>query len=509
MGGAVAGCTSSESDSGSGPTTKPEPEVTFEATAPEEIARPAAEGKGINVPQPAPPLPEGYLQEEYFIGGTAAGFEAIDTPDDGHWSARPGDTAEYRTRVIVRRPASAPAFSGTVLVEWFNVSAVEAAPDWGYLAGAIGREGHAYVGISAQAQGVEGGDTLLAVDVDEQAAGQAPAAADTSGLKNIDPDRYGTLVHPGDAYSYDILNQIGRALTDSPAELLGDLAPSRIIAVGESQSSMYLTTYVNAIHPLAKVFDGFLIHSRGSLAPQLDGTLVRSRKGVTATEVLGKGVLIREDLDVPVMMVETETDLTLLGYTYARQADTERIRTWEVAGTAHADSETIRAVIGGARDPGVGVLLGCGTVNSGPHKEVLRAAVHHLATWVGGGDPPPAGTPIETTDDGDVAIVRDERGNALGGIRNPLVDVPAATLTGDPPEGVSAEDLLDGANLCPLFGRTAPFDAATMASLYGDADTYLQRFRASTDEAVAAGFMLRPDADALLADVEPNRELFP
>lgn len=483
----------------------------FGAQPPAEITAPPAEGEGINFPQPAAKPAEGYVEEEYFVGGTATSFDAIDTPDDGRWTAEPSDTAEYRTRAIVRRPADAADFSGTVLVEWFNVSAIEAAPDWGYLHDAIGRDGHAYVGVSVQAQGVEGGDTLLDVEVDAaqaEEANQSGASTDPSGLRHVDPDRYGTLTHPGDAYSFDILNQVGRAVTGQPAALLGDLAPTQVIAMGESQSAMFMTTYVNAIHPLDPVFDGFLIHSRGSIVPAVDGAYV-SNSDASASELLASSVTVRTDLDVPVMMVEAETDLTVLGYANARQPDTDRVRTWEVAGTAHADSETLRAVLGGPRDPGVGMILGCGPVNSGPHKEVLRAAVHHLVGWVGGGDAPPEGERIEMADGDEPAIARDERGNAIGGVRNPMVDVPAATLTGDPPGDGTVDDVVGSSDgICLLFGQTIPFDAATMVELYGDADTYLERFRTSADEAVAAGFMLQPDADALIADVEANRSLF-
>lgn len=509
---ALAGCSSADDrgddTSGRDDVTTTTAPSGFDAQPPAEITVPPAEGKGINFPQPAASPPDGYVVEELFVGGTATSFEAIDTPDDGHWTARPADTAPYRTRAIVRRPTDPADFSGTVLVEWFNVSAIEAAPDWGYLHDAIGRDGHAYVGVSVQAQGVEGGETLLDVDVDAEQADQSGASVDASGLRNVDPDRYGTLTHPGDAYSFDILNQVGVAVADGSADLLGGLEPARVIAMGESQSAMFMSTYVNAIHPLAPVFDGFLIHSRGSMLPAVDGTYV-SNSSADASDLLERGVTIRTDLDVPVMLVEAETDLTVLGYANARQPDTDRVRTWEVAGTAHADSETLRAVIGGPRDPGVGSLLGCGPVNSGPHKEVLRAAVHHLVGWVAGGDPPPEGERIEMAEGDEPTIARDDRGNAIGGVRNPLVDVPAATLTGDPPGGGSVDDLVgDGDGICLLFGQTIPFDAATMTALYGDADTYLERFRASADEAVAAGFMLRPDADALLTDVEAHRAQF-
>ena len=479
--------------------------------SPEEITPPPAEGNGIVLPQPAAPLPEGYVQEELFVGGTATSFDPVETPDDGFWTVTPGEEAEYRTRVIVRRPENPDDFSGTVVLEWFNVSAIEAAPDWGYNSTEIGREGHVYVGVSTQLQGVEGGDTILQVNVDPEAAEAAGTSTDTSGLVNIDPERYGTLEHPGDAYAFDIFTQVGRAVTESPDELLGGLEAEQVIGIGESQSAMFLTTLVNAVHPLDPVFDGFLIHSRGGNAAPMDGDFLGSAEVEDAAELMQNGVLIRTDLDEPVVMFEAETDLTLLAYAYARQPDTDRIRTWEVAGTAHADAQTLRSMLGGPRDPSLGSLLGCESINTGPHKEAVQAQLHHLVAWAAGGDAPPQGERIETTDDGDgVVIVRDEHENAIGGVRNPLVDVPTATLSGEPPAGTSIEDLADGGgDLCILFGTTVPFDQETLVELYGTADDYVEQFRASAEEAVAAGFLLQPDADELIAEAEANRSLFP
>ena len=497
----LAGCSSDDAGDG-------EDAVTFTARAPEEIAPPPAEGNGIVLPQPASAMPDGYVQEEYLVGGTATRFDAVDTPDDGAWTATPGDEAEYRTRVIVRRPQAARDFSGTVVVEWFNVSAIESSPDWAYLSQEIGRQGHAYIGVSTQAQGVEGGDTIIDVEVDQDEAEASGVTADTSGLKNIDPERYGTLEHPGDAYAYDIFNQVGVAAADGG--LLGDLVPTQVIAVGESQSAFFLSTLANAVHPLDPVYDGFLIHSRGATVPPLDGELVSRAEREDAEEALADGVLIRTDLDVPVMLVETETDLTLLGYAAARQPDTDRLRTWEVAGTAHADAHLMRAIVGGPRDPGLGSLIGCPEpINTGPHHEVVSAAFHNLVTWVADGTAPPAGEPIELVEGDEVAIARDEDGNALGGVRNPLVDVPVATLSGDPPGGASIDEVTDeGAGVCVLFGSTVPFDRATLLDRYGTADDYVAAFRASADAAVAAGFLLPPDADELIAEAEENRALF-
>ena len=491
----VAACSSSDDD----PET-----VRFDGQAPEEITPPPVEGKGVNLPQPAAALPEGYVMEELLVGGTATSFEVDETPKDGHWAARPADEGEYRTRVIVRRPESSEDFSGTVIVEWFNVSAIEASPDWAFTSKEIGREGHAYIGVSAQAQGVEGGDTLFDVEVDPEDAEDAGASTDTSGLKHIDPDRYGTLVHPGDAYAYDIFAQVGRAATALPDELLGGLEASNVIAVGESQSAAFLSTFVNAVHPLDPVFDGFLIHSRGGGAAPMDGDMIAARGGDNADAFRRSGIRIRTDLDVPVFLFETETDLTLLGYASARQRDTEHVRTWEVAGLSHADAHFIRSIIGGPRDPDVGDLLGCTEpINVGPQHEVLQAALHHVVAWVEGGEPPPAGTPIELTDDEKTTIARDDHGIALGGVRHPMVDVPTATLSGDPPSGASSDD-----GVCLLFGSTTPFHQETLADLYETADAYVAAFTASADEAVATGFLLRPDADALITEAEANRALF-
>jgi len=503
----LAGCSSDDGD-GEAATDAEADAVSFTARAPEEIAPPPAEGNGIVVPQPAPALPDGYVQEEYLVAGTATRFDAVDTPDDGAWTATPGEEAEYRTRVIVRRPEAAEDFSGTVVVEWFNVSAIEASPDWAFLSQEIGREGHAYIGVSTQTQGVEGGDTLIDVEVDPDEAAASGVTSDTSGLKNIDPERYGSLEHPGDAYAYDIFNQVGVAAAEGG--LLGDLAPTQVIAAGESQSAIFLSTFANAVHPLDPVYDGFLVHSRGANVAPLDGEFVSRAEQEDVEEALADGVLIRTDLDVPVMIVETETDLTLLGYVNARQPDTDLVRTWEVAGTAHADAHFMRAIIGGPRDPGLGSLIGCAEpINTGPHHEVVSAAFHHLVAWAADGPPPPASEPIDVVDGEEVAIARDDDGNALGGVRNPLVDVPVATLSGDPPGGASIDDVTgDGAGVCVLFGSTVPFDRATLLERYGTADDYVAAFRESAEAAVAAGYLLQPDADELIAEAEENRALF-
>src|SRR5262245_10995681 len=73
----------------------------------------------------------GYVEEEYFVEGTASAYSAAGAfLSDGRWAATPASTAPYKTRILVRRPTSPRKFNRAVLVEWLNVAAaVDAAAD--------------------------------------------------------------------------------------------------------------------------------------------------------------------------------------------------------------------------------------------------------------------------------------------------------------------------------------------------------------------------------------------
>jgi hypothetical protein len=101
-----------------------------------------------------------------------------------------------------------------------------------------------------------------------------------------------------------------------------------VLALGESQSAFSLTTFADTIQPATHALDGIFIHSRGG-----GGTGIAGGSGTG----LNGALRIRTDLTVPVFMFETQTDLTP-GYAAAQQPNTDRIRTWEVAGTSHADA---------------------------------------------------------------------------------------------------------------------------------------------------------------------------
>lgn len=432
-----------------------------------------------------------YSVEEFIISGTATSYKALSPPDaKGRWHVAAADTAPYVTRVVVIRPLDAKSFNRSVMVEWLNESGgFDFPPTWNMARRELIRSGSAYVAVSAQAVGVEGGKTIFGTEA--------------KGLKHTDAARYGMLSHPGDAYSFSIFSQVAALLKSKHAGgVLGDLTPKQVTAAGESQSAGYLTTYVNAVDPLARAYDGFLIYSRFGTAAQLDGSGMIKPGPV-------QFVKMYENLRAPTMIVETETDvLGPFGYWGARQPDQKYLRVWEIAGAAHADAYLFggSAVDTGTATPATlagvyalsndahGVKLDK-PYNNGPQTHyIIEAAIAHLEQWVGKGTAPPHAKPFELTPTNNPKLpavpVLDANGNIKGGIRTPWVDVPTEKLAGYGNSGSPAAF---------LFGTAEPFSAAQLEKLYPSGKAqYLKEFEASLDATIKAGFILPADKNEIM-----------
>jgi hypothetical protein len=445
---------------------------------------------------PAYPLETvGYVEQEFLVEGVARSFALTgERTADGRWSVKEDAAAPYVTRILVRRPVDPATFSGTVAVEWNNVSAgMDVSPDWSLLQRELTGRGHIWVGVTVQKAGIDGGGMTAGMH-----------------LKLLAPDRYGLLKHPGDAWSFDIFSQIGALLRSPAAAALGVTGAERLIALGESQSAFFLVTYINAIDPEVQVFDGFFVHGRGASGVSLGGAWA---SGGQLDEEVGAVLRavperIRDDARVPVLVLQSETDVVVLGGGAPAQPDGEHVRLWEMAGTSHVDTYTLRA---SARDDGrlapaafaelmkptteVMIFTTEFPVNAGPQQHYIgQAALDALVAWAAGGPVPPRAPRLELDAGGQLAA--GEHGIARGGIRTPWVDVPAATLSGLGQSG-------DG--FATLAGRTDPFDRQTLERLYpgGPAD-YLDRFAKSLDATIAAGFLRPEDRAEILALAEAS-----
>ena len=454
----------------------------------------------------------GYTAEkEYFVSGTANAYTNVnELRSDGKWQVEASEQADYKTRIVVIRPVNPADFNGTVLVEWLNVSAgFDSPPDWLQAHTELIRSGFAWVGVSAQKLGV---DALLNGD-----------ACDINPLC-LNGDRYDNsgLNHPGDHFAYDIYSQVAQAIREpggiSP---LGDLEVRHLIAAGESQSAGRMVTYVNAFAPIHALYDGYFIHSRtaGSAGLQQQSFCDIA---IPTPEV----VRVRDDLGIPALMLQTETDLFILGSYPDNQDDSLNFRLWEVAGTAHADLYTfLQGRTDAGTDPSIAAvkadanpipgIIDCTiAVNAGPQHFVVNAAIRALNTWIVDGAPAPMAERLEVAGEPPV-FVKDALENTRGGVRTPYVDTPIAILEGEgqrqPPDFSEIEDTceinLDTVNFCFLSGTTELFDVALLGSLYTDNADYIEALNASADEAVAKGFLLPEDA-ALIKANAANSNIF-
>ena len=213
----------------------------------------------------------------------------------------------------------------------------------------------------------------------------------------------------------------------------------------------------------------------------------------------------RSDLRVPVLTVLTETDVGGgNGYFRARVPDTNHLRVWEVAGSAHADNYLFGL---GMRDSGSlsieqlasgfapSTSAAGGTLklpaNPGlPHHYVMQAAFSQLERWLRTGNAPPQAPPLTMTSGERPTLALDANGLVQGGVRTPWVDTPTIRMSGS---GNS------GGPVGFLAGVGQPFDAAALARLYpGGRSEYLRRFQAALDSAISAGFILPADRQEIL-----------
>ncbi|MFI7386307.1 alpha/beta hydrolase domain-containing protein [Streptomyces sp. NPDC049813] len=438
----------------------------------------------------------GYTEKEYFVAGTATAYAKSGLwTSDGRWDVRASGTAAYKSRLLVRRPADPAKFNGTVVVEWLNVSGqLEISPDYWFQRDELLRQGYAWVGVSAQAVGVNGGRGPI------------------KGLKGWDPARYGSLVHPGDAFAYDIFSQAGQALrTPDGPDPLGGLHADTLLADGESQSAGFMTTYVNAVQPVSQVYDGFMVHSNSAVAAPISGVLADTLRMPDPSR-------IRTDRPEPTFVVLTETDVP--GAASARQPDTESVVHWELAGTAHGDQwaydlgdPTLRKSAGAAA-PSADCAAGSAPFNDGPGHWAMNTALRHLSGWARGGARPPGGQPLST-------VLRDPAtGLATGGIRLPDVTVPTRTLSG-------SRSTTGSGVFCGLYGATDPWNGdadawdrhdegdpsdrsfprtaePVLSRLYPTHDDYVGKVRAAAQRSVAAGYLLPEDATAIVTAAQDS-----
>jgi hypothetical protein len=187
--------------------------------------------------------------------------------------------------------------------------------------------------------------------------------------------------------------------------------------------------------------------------------------------------------------------------------------TWEVTGAPHADRwsgghinlpssepppKRTRAEelahrdtfdnFGQQPDPGAATCApGPRTGSVFPRRFSLDAALVALRSWIRTGSRAPAAPRIERVatvpDSPTNKLSRDADGNAIGGLRSPVIEVAAATYDGE---------------ACIEAGTTISLSPARLAALYPTHRSYVRQMLGATNKAVAARFLVCQDAETIM-----------
>jgi hypothetical protein len=440
-------------------------------------------------------LPADYVEEEFFVSGGATLYNYAHNPPLSPTDIIPiQESVPYKTRMIVRRPANANKFNGTVVIEWWNSTAgFDTAPAWDPSAEYFANSGIVYVGVTNSTTSLGflvGGCRLLGLLL--------PACG----------TRYSTLSLPENGLAYDILGQIANLLkNDGPGNPLpAGFDVERVLHVGESQQGGSVITYASGFDQLADINDGYFVQSAINARPINFGPRCGEAGSppypACTPRLTFPSTLVSTNLPVPVYQVVTQTDFESLGFNvFGRQPDTPTYRYYEVAGGAHnAVHKGIEVIPAGVVGPNPIFLEDLcleelNTTADGPVfvSYVFNALWERMQEQVEEGAVPPSGVLM---DDDNGALQRDAQGNVLGGVRLPSMEAPTATYV----SSASANPFLPPflvpfANLaCRLSGAVFPFDDATLDSLYPNHGSYVSQVAGSANDLKAQGLLLQQDA---------------
>jgi hypothetical protein len=213
-------------------------------------------------------------------------------------------------------------------------------------------------------------------------------------------------------------------------------------------------------------------------------------------------------VDVPVIELlsegEAETNLA------ARRPDSDapdRYRLYEIAGTCHMS----------VNPAGPTALPVLEQRSEFPMDMLAGAALLNLRRWIIDGTPPPRSERLHVLHDRALGpcgrrdearpLLRDEHGNAVGGVRSPWVDVPVASYyphstprdqggadsAGPNGRRLAQEDIAD------LMGCMMPFTPEKLRALYGSPANYRELFAARLERAIEQRWIADADRDRALA----------
>lgn len=441
----------------------------------------------------------GYVEEEFLVAGVA---NVYDWPGPGPAVVRTANVP-YVTRILIRRPANRARFSGNVVVEMLNPSNLfDLNLGWAISGRQMARNGDAWVGITAKPVAIQTLRTFNPTRYAMLAMANPLPLSDPANCASVAAD---SARQTENGLVWDIHTQVGawlRSRTPSNPLLYGSDASTthpvqKLYAWGYSQTGSFLYTYINAVHPRVVQDDG---------KSMFDAYLIGVASGPTPINQCAPAIpagdprrMIR-NAGVPVVRVMSQSDY-LSGIAARRpDADTppDLYRNYEIAGSGHATPDELNFAAASADIEKGGRAVPPMACNEGPRSRfpnwpAFNAILRNLDVWVRTGTPPPHAEPILVVDG---APILDRFGNVIGGIRSPYVDAPTSTWFGNS----------TGPSFCRIAGHEVPLDRTLLQTLYKNSDEYLRAFTASASRLVVEGFLVKEDADELIASANAQAQ---
>ena len=347
------------------PVVVPVPQVDGPITGPGDMQpalRPGPDGTNLS--------DFDYIDEEYFISGTAAGLP-------------------YKTRIVIRRPKTPEKFSGVVVAEPTHRGGNGLICQFARYG--IGQRGHICMTVAARRINLSNPNT--------------PGA----GLYEFNLARYGSLTYT-DRQTNEIIAQAGRLLRENlSGGVLSGYSVRHVVMAGTSDSSgatrAYMTSSTMLDHRTLRMPDG---------SPIYEGYFVSS--------ILGQGQ-IPPLADAPIIQMPTQYELHNGNGFRRPDSDTpdNRFRSYEISGMSHNDARENPAFTGCTHPE----------LSHFPYGAMTFMGLQHLIDWAVDGTIPPRAAQMEIDEDltkDDTRVATDQFGNAKGGVRTPYLDVPLFTI---------------------------------------------------------------------------------
>jgi hypothetical protein len=449
----------------------------------------------------------GYRLDEHFVSGKA---NVYDWGADGKAATPRVRTAgaPYTTRIVVRRPAKKRRFSGNVWVELNNPSrAYDAEIQWPSAQAKFMRDGDIHIGLTVKPISIA---ALKRFDAKRYGrlsmANPLPAAQQACGKL---PGEAGYDENTSKLYEngleWDIISQVGALLHQrGKRNPLRGYRVRHVFATGESQTGFVLNTYVNNFAGAATLANGKPVYE-GFVSVSGAGNPYPINQCVPATGV-GDPRSTLPARHVPFMRVDSQTDVFVLNGVKWPHADSNArnagYRFYEIAGAAHGWGDLANMDVSQADviKSGTTPLLyvGCGGPNSRwnslPRQYIEPSMYKNMERWVIRGKRPPKGRLLQLNADR-TAFVKDQFGNALGGVRSPYVDVPIATYL----------ESTTGPVFCKFLGEQIDFGSAQLQRMYVTRQKYVAKVAANTRRMRRAGFVEPADARTIVAEAAFQR----